>query len=244
MPLTIRNLGLDPFYPLFCISSRRKVAERSICNSPAADSSFGSASQGRERRRVSAWRGFSNPILRARLTRPPVPAAACFPAEAEIHANPLKSGRASTVARGIVMQPDRGGRPRRGSGRPNRRRPGGREKPAESSSEDSHSRGGGGRGRRGVRGRAAASAPSAPRGCESVRGIRTALFLPMTGPRWSPAIPMSLGKEGTRQRGKRLRSGKAHFLLLQLPRALGCIFINVPPEKEGGPDAVAYLELR
>ncbi|KAM3853083.1 cell death regulator Aven isoform 1-T1 [Vipera latastei] len=65
------------------------------------------------------------------------------------------------------MQPDRGGRPRRGGGRPNRRRPGGREKPAESSSEDSHSRGGGGRGRRGARGRAAASAPSASRGCES-----------------------------------------------------------------------------
>lgn len=93
MPLTIRNLGLDPFYPLFCISSRRKVAERSICKSPAADSSLGSASQGRERRRGSAWRGFSDPILRARLTRPPVPAAACFPAEAEIHATPLKSGR-------------------------------------------------------------------------------------------------------------------------------------------------------
>ncbi|XP_058018116.1 cell death regulator Aven isoform X1 [Ahaetulla prasina] len=65
------------------------------------------------------------------------------------------------------MQPDRGGRPRRGGGRPNRRRPGGREKPAESSGDDSHSRGGGGRGRRGARGRAAASAPFAPRSCES-----------------------------------------------------------------------------
>ncbi|XP_070612680.1 cell death regulator Aven [Erythrolamprus reginae] len=66
------------------------------------------------------------------------------------------------------MQADRGGRPRRGGGHPNRRRPGGREKPAErSSGDDSHGRGGGGRGRRGVRGGAAASAPSAPRGCES-----------------------------------------------------------------------------
>ncbi|XP_026520095.1 cell death regulator Aven [Notechis scutatus] len=63
------------------------------------------------------------------------------------------------------MQPDRGGRPRRGGGRSNRRRPGGREKPVESGGDDS--RGGGGRGRRGARGRAAASAPSAPRGCES-----------------------------------------------------------------------------
>lgn len=195
---------MDPFYQLFYICPLRKVAEQPICNSPAADSSFGSVSQGEELRLGSSWHGFSDPhSLRARLTRPPVPAAACFPAEAEIHANPVESGCVERGRpKGIAMQPDRGGRPRRGGGRPNRRRPGGREKPAESSSgDDSHSRGGGGRGRRGARGGAAASALSAPRGCESVRGIRTALFLPRTSPGLSPATPLPLRKEGSGANG-------------------------------------------
>ncbi|KAM6461108.1 cell death regulator Aven isoform 1-T1 [Liasis olivaceus] len=86
------------------------------------------------------------------------------------------------------MQPERGGRPRRGGGRPNRRRPSGREKPAESSGEDGHSRGGGGRGRRGARGGAAAASPSAPRGCESATA--------------EPDLP-ELGKEEQRSYSRR-----------------------------------------
>ncbi|XP_070791928.1 cell death regulator Aven [Pituophis catenifer annectens] len=146
----------------------RKVAERSICNSPAADSSFGSVSQGEELRLGSAWRGFSDP-------HPSGPADAASSSCSGLFSggggDPREPGevrrRRARPPEGIPMQPDRGCRPRRGGGRPNRRRPGGREKPAESSGDDSHSRGGGGRGRRGTRGGAAASAPSAPRGCES-----------------------------------------------------------------------------
>ncbi|XP_077179065.1 cell death regulator Aven isoform X4 [Paroedura picta] len=69
------------------------------------------------------------------------------------------------------MQAERGGRPRRGGGRQTRRRPSGREKPAEGArgyGEDGHERGGGsrgrggGRGRRDFRGRGAAVSSSAP----------------------------------------------------------------------------------